>query len=215
VAHGSSQYLLPDQLEVADVSRALGSSVVLRAGSRGTEERSFYDTFDGRLHRAGLSLIHEDGRLVLLDGGYRERAGADSPRSPEHLVAADLPAGRLRNLLVPLVELRALTRIARVRSRRRPLRVLDDEGKTVVWLVLEEPGLVGVGDGSLRPRLNAVAVRGYDKALARVCGRLEAELGLAAVASLSRCNFAGPRFPVAVGLCGDHLLSGRLLGSLA
>ena len=28
------------------------------------------------------------------------------------------------------------------------------------------------------------------------------------VASLSRCNFAGPRLPVAVTLCGDHLLWG-------
>ena len=35
------------------------------------------------------------------------------------------------------------------------------------------------------------------------------------VASLSRCKFARPRLPVEVGLCGDHLLSGRPLGSLA
>jgi hypothetical protein len=39
--------------------------------------------------------------------------------------------------------------------------------------------------------------------------------GVRWVASLSRCNFAGPRFPVAVSLCGDHLLSDRPLYSLA
>jgi CHAD domain-containing protein len=150
------------------------------ADSRAVGERRFYDTFDGRLHRAGLSLVHEAARMVLLDGGQGELAGADQPRPPKRVVAADLPAGRLRDLLMPLTKLRALTPTARVRSRLRRLRVLDDEGKTVVRLVLEEPGLVPAGNGALRARLHAVGVRGYDKELARVCGLLEEELGLVA-----------------------------------
>jgi CHAD domain-containing protein len=172
----SAQYFVPGHIEVAELTEALAPSLTLRADSRAAGERSFYDTFDGRLHRAGLSLVHEAGRLALLDDRSDERAGADQPAAPERMLAADLPAGRLRDLLVPLVEPRALTRIARLHGRRRPLRVLDDEGKTVVRLVLEQPRLVG--DGALRLRLHAVGVRGYDEELRRVRGLLEAALGL-------------------------------------
>ena len=140
----STQYLLPDGLDAAELSRALAPTLALRADSRVAGERTFYDTFDGRLHRAGLSLVHEAGRLALLEGGHGERAGAHQPRPPKRLLAADLPTGRLRGLLLPLVERRALTRLVLVQSRRRPLRVLDDEDKTVVRLVLEEPRVWGM-----------------------------------------------------------------------
>ena len=176
----STQYLLPDGLDSAELSRTLAPTLALRADSVAAGERSFYDTFDGRLHRAGLSLVHEAGRLALLEGGHSERAGAHQPRPPKHLLAADLPTGRLRELLLPLVERRALTRLVLVESRKRPLRVLDDEDKTVVRLVLEEPRVVGDGEGALRPRLHAIGVRGYDKELTRVRGLLETALGLVA-----------------------------------
>jgi CHAD domain-containing protein len=176
----STQYLLPDELGAAELGRALAPGLALRADPRAAGERGFYDTFDGRLQRAGLSLVHEAGRLALLEAGHSERAGARQARPPRHLLAADLPAGRLRELLLPVVERRALTRLALVHSHRWPLRVLDDEGKTVVRLVLEEPGVVGDGGGALRPRLHAVGVRGYDKELRRVRGLLETALGLVA-----------------------------------
>ena len=52
--------------------------------------------------------------------------------------------------------MRALTPIARMRSRLQPLRVLNGEAKTVVRLVLEEPALVGDGGTrrALAPRLH-------------------------------------------------------------
>jgi CHAD domain-containing protein len=175
----SAEYLLPDEVEAAELSRAL-APLDLRADYPAARERSFFDTFDGRLHRAGLTLVHEGGRLALLEGDHHERAGADWPDPAERLFPVELPGGRLRELLLPLAEVRALTRIARVRSRRRLLRVLNDEGKTVVRLVLEQPRLVRARDGALRPRLHAVGVRGYGKALARVRRRLEGELGLVA-----------------------------------
>jgi len=54
-------------------------------------------------------------------------------------------------VLEPLIEMRALTPIARVRSRLGGLRVLDAERKTVVRLAVEHPTLVGFGP--LPPRL--------------------------------------------------------------
>ena len=89
---------------------------------------------------------------------------------------------------MPLVERRALTRLVLVQSRALPLRVLDDEGKTVVRLVLEEPCIVGDGEGALRPRLHAIGVLGYDKELTQVRGLLET-----AVWAGSRRRFAAGR----------------------
>ena len=180
VARNSAQYLLPHRLDPAEIGRALDPTFSVRPEGRATTgQRAFYDTFDGRLHATSLSLVHEDGRLLLLDDGGQERACADWRSVRERLFAADLPEGRLRDLLAPVVDIRALTRIADVRAKSRLLRILDDEGKTVVRIRLEEPRALGVeGDGALRPRLGAVALRGYDKELERVCRLLEKGLGV-------------------------------------
>jgi CHAD domain-containing protein len=143
-------------------------------------EQSLYDTFDQRLHRAGMSLVHARGRLTLVDGGCCELAGVDAQKAPERMLARDLPPGRLRALLSPVVEVRALMRLARVRSIRQSARVLDGEGKTVVRLAVERPAAGSRAEGKLSSRLSAIAVRGYEKELARVCRLLEADLGLIA-----------------------------------
>jgi CHAD domain-containing protein len=89
----------------------------------------------------------------------------------------------LRDLVTPVVEMRALTAIARIHSRLLPLRVLNRDDKTVVRLAVEEPVLVGPGT-RLLPRLHMTGVRGYDRALARVGRTLEETLRLAPAAEL-------------------------------
>jgi CHAD domain-containing protein len=173
-----AQYLLPDGLDLAGVTAALAHHLDVEPDSDRSADRTFYDTFDGRLHDEGLVAVHDDGRLAVVDaGGYGERASAPLTGRPQRILAADLPPGSLRDVLEPLIEMRALTPVARVRSTLGALRVLDDERKTVVRLAIEHPTLVGAGP--LPARLHVRPVRGYDKALARVCGSVERELGFA------------------------------------
>lgn len=174
------QYLVPSGLSVGEVRRALAPTFGLQAERDESGEQTFFDTFDGRLHRAGMSLVHRQGRFVLHDHGQTEHAGLQWPRAPERLFAAALPRGQLRDALVPLTDVRAVSRLARICLRRRPLRVLDDQRKTIVRLLLEDPSLVGATGGQLTRRLIAVGIRGYDKALKQVRGLLENELGLVA-----------------------------------
>jgi CHAD domain-containing protein len=85
----------------------------------------------------------------------------------------------LRDMLVPITDVRALLPLVHLHSRERLLSVLDDERKTVVRLALEETTLVG-SDGpgaALRPRVRITGMRGYDKELGRVQQTLVAELG--------------------------------------
>lgn len=174
------QYVVPRELGVEDLTRALAPSFALEAEREDSGERIFYDTFDGRLHRAGMSLVHRDGRFALGNGSESVLAGLEWPRAPGEVLAAALPAGRLRTALEPLTDVRPAARLAHVRVRQRPLRVLDQRRKTVVRLRLEQPALVGSTDGQLTPRLVTTGIRGYDKALKQVRRLLVTELALVA-----------------------------------
>jgi CHAD domain-containing protein len=127
-----------------------------------------------------LSLVQADGRLSLIerDTGL-VRATLPMPAPARPLFAFELPPGSLRDTLLALTEVRALLPVARVHARERDISVLDDEGKTVVRLALEEPAVVE-SEGTravLRPRLRITGVRGYDKARERVETTLVDELG--------------------------------------
>ena len=159
-----AQYLLPGG-GPAGAAESFADRLGAAADPARTIERTYYDTFDGRLRAAGLTLVQCDGALRLDgDGALAERRTA-----PERILVGDLPPGPLHDALAGLVDVRALIPTARVRSRERALRVLDDERKTVVRLRIESPSLVRGGRvrTALRPRVHVLGVRGYDRALQR------------------------------------------------
>jgi CHAD domain-containing protein len=173
--------LLPDGLSASGAADRLAALVPVVTQRAHAVDRTFWDTFDGRLHRAGVALAEAGGRLVLMDAAtYAERASVQHPRRARLLRGEDLPAGALREELAPIVEMRALTPIARVRSRLLPIDVLDELGKIVVRLRAEEPAALPGGDGmlALRPRLHVAAVRGYDADYDRVLAILTGDVGL-------------------------------------
>jgi CHAD domain-containing protein len=178
----ASHYVLPADLPLTSLGEALASQLELEAEKPEAVERVFYDTFDGLVRSVGLALFGEAGRLVLVDGDGREAAAMDSPRSVAAVRVADLAAGALRDRLAPVIEVRAATRIAKVRSRRQAWRVLDAERKTVARLVLEEPSIM-IGPRERAPlaaRLSIIGIRGYEKALNRIQRVVERELALSA-----------------------------------
>jgi CHAD domain-containing protein len=175
-----TQYLLPEGVDAAGARELVAVHLDLESERPRAVDRRYFDTFDGRLHGEGLTLVHEEGTLILLDRSGNARSAAEHRRAPRKLFAGELSEGPLRDLLDPIVEVRALTLIARVGSHVHPMRVLDDEAKTVVRLAVEEPELVGAGGARSRmeARLRVVPVRGYDKALDRTRRILEQELEL-------------------------------------
>ena len=170
----SIELLVPDGLDSSLLAAAVTSSglSVEDAGSDDAQ-RTYYDTFDGRLCASGRPATYEDGRLAL-NGVW-----AAIERAPERMLAADLQPGPLRDALSPLIDVRALLPLAEVRVHERRLRILDSERKTVVRASIEEPTLAPSG-ATLRPRVRLVALRGYDSELASVQKLLERELGLRA-----------------------------------
>ena len=173
----ASQYLVPEGIGLDAAVAQLAARLDVASGPAEPVERTFYDTFDGRLHAAGLVLIGAGGRLVAAAGPSYAEVAAALGRPADRIFAGDLAGDRLWEVVAPIVDVRALVPIARVRGRARWLRVLNADAKTVVRLVVETAAVV-VGGGApevgLRTRLLMTGVRGYDRALARV-GRVVGE----------------------------------------
>ncbi len=148
-------------------------TVTPEASAPAARRRTWLDTFDWRLYRAGLMLEFEQARR----GGRLLLSRADGTPQAEQLVtgwpprrpALDLPPGPVRDRIMVLISPRALLPIVRAVSTARVARLLNDDGKTVARLVADHitvtavaPGLAGAGTTTELPlRLAVTAVRGY------------------------------------------------------
>jgi CHAD domain-containing protein len=131
-------FLLPAGLGIPELLERLAPAGSLDAGADITSRRTFLDTFDWRLHRAGWSLERVgDGtrgwlRLRPLDGGppIARQAG------PAIRFARELPPGALRDLLEPVLHPRALLAIAAADVTETPIAVRVAPGRAATRLVV-------------------------------------------------------------------------------
>ncbi|MGH8603483.1 MAG: hypothetical protein ACREXR_12150, partial [Gammaproteobacteria bacterium] len=132
---------------------------------------SYLDSFDWRLYDAGMVLAsawQEDClRLRLCSLGepwcYTTPAQASCPK-----LANDIADPRLRALVAPAVNGRALLPLVSVDCRERLFRILNKDGKTVVKLQFCEERLGSRehrGTPDLGSWLCLSAIRGYESAL--------------------------------------------------
>jgi CHAD domain-containing protein len=146
-----------------------------------TRHRTWLDTFDWRLHRAGLTLESVTGRgpaELVLSGmaGERITTTANGTRWPA--LAEALPSGPLRDRLKGLTEVRALLPAAKAASTVSEFRLCNDDGKTVAWLTVERLHAAAPAAADLPPRLSVTAVRGYQGQADRIARRLTAQPGV-------------------------------------
>ena len=171
---------------------------VVPAGRPRTVRHTWLDTFDWRLHDAGLALEHTSASgsseytLTSRDG---ERLTAAAGRIRWPALAGALPPGPLRARLEPVTDIRALTPAVRATSTIRRWRVLNADDKTIAWLTVNQPSPAGQDAAGLPPRLSVTAVRGYQaqtdkiiRCLAGTPGVAPAELSLrdSALAAIGR-----------------------------
>ncbi len=144
-----------------------------------TATRTLLDTFDGRVHAAGLRLeLRQCGGLELIvsgEGAVPAHLTVDSvPR-----FAADLPPGPFRSRLAAIVEVRALLPVVRVAATRTRATWHDRVGKTVATAIAHEDVRVADHDGIDLPAwlIEIDEVTGYDKRATRAREVLD-QLGL-------------------------------------
>ena len=182
--------------------------------------RTWLDTFDWRLYRAGLTLeltsrprgpaeyrlTGRDGELIAAQPASQpaSQAAPASPATPagspraaqQSWLISALPEGPLREQLAPVVGVRALLPVARAVSTARQLRVLNDDDKTVARVTVDQmaPGPKAPG---LPPRLIITPLRGYLSQADRLAELLTDVDGVteAGIGSLEQALAAAGRHP--------------------
>jgi len=186
----------------ADVVRAALAPrfAVMPEGRPRTLRLTWLDTFDWRLHQAGLTLQHNAGSRVsdytlTGDDGEQVTASAKGLRWPA--LADALPPGPLRARLQPVTEVRALMPTAQATATVRQMRVLNADEKTVAWLTVTDLSLAGKNGTGLPARLSVTAVRGYQAQTDRIARSLTAAAGVtpAAASPLDDILAAAGRHP--------------------
>ena len=195
MGNGSREFVLDGDsgagtdLEVLCAGEGFAWAHASHSGTRaarpaGTFRRTWLDTFDWRLYRAGLTLeqvssARQPDRLVLTgrDGEVlaTEEPGAGSGWSA--LLTA-LPAGPLRELLEPIAGVRALLPVARAVSKVRELRALNGDDKTIARLCVDQMSVSYPAKAPAPARLALIPVRGYQGQADRLGRELAAQPGI-------------------------------------
>jgi CHAD domain-containing protein len=184
-----------EDFSLAAVRSELSTEFTVRqepgAAGSGMHRRTWLDTFDWRLYKAGLTLQFEQARrgglLVLskADGTPQvEQPVTRWPRRPG--LAEDLPPGPVRDRILVLTSPRALLPIVKAASTVSVNRLLNADGKTVARLVVEEhvtvtaptPNSAGGTTAELPPRLAVAEVRGYPSQARKAAGLLASVPGV-------------------------------------
>lgn len=175
-----TDYLIPDHLDANTAEARLCKLLPFSAEPARQEQRTYLDSFDWRLF--GNNTVLEDcleGRqhvLVLreLNSG---RSLAREQLTSRPAFIQDLPPGRLRDELAPVLEMRELLPLATVRVRIRNLRMLNKDDKTIARVQIEEGSLQtrkGAKARKLAGRLALLPVRGYQKPVTQITEQLQA-----------------------------------------
>jgi CHAD domain-containing protein len=154
---------------IREVQSRLQERLRLIAESPAVVQRTFFDSFDWRVHGSAAVLEgRDDGnqfRLVwrsLPEGERRAQALLDkAPR-----FARDLPPGPLRARLETLLEMRELVPLVMITSRVHRFRVLNRHEKTVARVAFEENSVRRPDDRRARAldrRVVVMPVKGYQK----------------------------------------------------
>lgn len=179
----SYAFALPDGVEPAALVAFLAERFDVVPDSTESLTYTVLDTADRRLGAAGAEAALHNGRsgatLVVSDGGGTAPQTVPAGRRKRWLVT-DLPEGPVRDRLAPVLEMRALLPLARVRVDAQALRVRNRDEKTVVRMRLATHAALDTGGQPvpLTPRLEVTGVLGYPRPLARVVTALSAEAGL-------------------------------------
>lgn len=159
---------------VESLAAALQPKFAVAVGAARTISQTWLDTFDWRLHAAGISLEYIDNGPLTLHLPDGARLQGPQPARSWPAQVDDLPAGLLRDRLAPVVAPRALLPVVTVGRTERESRVLNTDEKTVARLLTESDD-----DGTSRVLVEPL--RGYDGDGDRIARRLADFDGLTAV----------------------------------
>jgi len=165
------KFTLPEDFNQCEFLRELQEIYPLQQEKTLREHYVYYDTFDWRLYNKSLILCSTAQTLLLqsLDKTtVLERATMTVP--PVFL--SDFPSGGLQEQVAPIIDMRALLKLFAMDAQCTPMRILNNDAKTVLRLLVEVDTLAEAKDAPpFATCLWLKPVRGYDKSVTKICGR--------------------------------------------
>jgi CHAD domain-containing protein len=157
----------------------------IASGSKSrTVRRTWLDTFDWRLFRAGLTLELMAGRgtaELVLTGRDGERV-VSTPTGDARIrwpcLIDQLPVGPLREQLAPVLGVRALLPVTRATSVLTELRAVNTDEKTIAVLALDRMRVAQQRHGEPPARLAVRPLRGYQAQATRLADAFEQAAGV-------------------------------------
>ncbi len=182
MALNAHQFILTSALRNADLATYLERVDKVVREPNPSYRRIYLDTFDWRLHEAGQ-------QLSLVSHGVERQLNWRSANGDERIIALaeqdayrfhwELPFGKLRELLAPVIEMRALLPQVTLATRPYTLAICDRNHKRRCTVTLERHHLVsGDTQTKLLPRLRVLPIRGYENTFKRVKAALHDIQGL-------------------------------------
>ncbi len=159
--------LLPDTPEEFDLLESITDRYATAPEPSETKRQSFYDTFDWRLYKKGLELCRENSSYhILAPDSSVPLTSVTCQRRGKPRFWWEFPAGPLREKLGSCLGARALLHLTTIQKRRRGVRILNGDHKTVLRVDLEEVQVAHrKGKTSLVRTVVLQPVRGYSEEL--------------------------------------------------
>ncbi len=157
------------------IINSLAESSLVKNSKSCAATRTWYDSFDWRLHRAKKMLVKQGGNWTLQNFTGKQVASCSNLRKQARFFW-DFPAPELQSQLSSLLNLRALLEIGKEDYKKQELLILNRDEKIVVRLYLKT-SLSQVSGNSLT-MLDMEEVRGYGKHFDRVKDILSANFSL-------------------------------------
>ena len=162
------KFTSPKEYDQGKFIRELQDQYLIQQEKTLSEHYVYYDTFDWRLYNKSLILCSTAQTLLLqsLDTHtVLERATITAP--PVFL--SDIPSGRLQEKVAPIIAMRALLTLFALDTQCIPIRILNNDAKTVVQLLCETGTMAEAQDAQpFATILRLKLVRGYDKEARRL-----------------------------------------------
>jgi CHAD domain-containing protein len=130
--------VLPESLEPEPLVTDIGEVFPTVVEQVPSTVRTWFDTFDWRLYRRSLFLNgNETAWNLLQKDSWEIHASHKNTGINGPLFAWDFPAGRIRSILEPVLEMRSLLPLVTNESSAIGLRILNSDDKTVALVRLE------------------------------------------------------------------------------
>jgi len=162
-------YLVTNKLDLVWLMSELDKNFDCSLETTHDFTRVFYDTFDWRLYRQGQVLFYQaykqENKLFLLnkDSGTVKEI-APLLKSIQFNSVLDLPLSRLRDKVAPIILMRALLSVVRIKGEMQKLVLRNKDEKIVVRLSIEQNCIAfddDVRQNELPIRIIIEPVRGY------------------------------------------------------